>query len=260
MASTWSFAALLLVAASGCADVGDAGLTEEVAAAEDEIVGGSTDNGDPAVVMLRDASGNGFCTGTLVTPTVVLTAAHCIENDPPASIGFGKKGNQRVVAVKASHMNPAYDPEDFTGGGDVGVLILKKAVTHTHPVLVNLEASGVPRPGRSVRIVGFGDNDGAGEGSGFGTKRKARATVTPIVPEDGLIDGEFIKIGSPELNDPEDAQKCNGDSGGPTFYKGADGKERIVSVSSFGLPGCREGGIDTRTDVHAAFLQPFLCD
>jgi len=44
---------------------------------QDGIVNGSVNNGDPAVVALT-VWNQAFCSGTLITPTVVLTAAHCL--------------------------------------------------------------------------------------------------------------------------------------------------------------------------------------
>src|SRR5689334_21679564 len=77
----------------------------------DPIIGGASDTGDPAVVMLRGTFG-GFCTGTLVSPTVVLTAAHCVEGGDTTSVGFGTNGNSRTVAAKETHYNPNWDTND----------------------------------------------------------------------------------------------------------------------------------------------------
>src|SRR3954471_11310247 len=49
-----------------------------------ELQGGTKDTGDPAVGMIW-YEGGGFCTGTLIAPTVVLTAGHCVQ-DP--IVGF----------------------------------------------------------------------------------------------------------------------------------------------------------------------------
>jgi hypothetical protein len=46
------------------------------------VVGAEVTTGDPGVVALIDGGGTGyvFCTGTLVSPRVILTAGHCIDD------------------------------------------------------------------------------------------------------------------------------------------------------------------------------------
>src|SRR6202011_5804497 len=82
------------------------------------IISGETDTGDPSVVAVyaqQLGAPFGFlCTGSVIAPTVVLTAAHCVS---PAETGtdtrfvvltaanINQRGGQQL-AVKAVHANP----------------------------------------------------------------------------------------------------------------------------------------------------------
>src|SRR5262245_878040 len=72
------------------------------------IIGGMADQGDPAVVEFDSR-----CTAVLISPHVLLTAGHCVE-DPTAKTSIftgpieGKPG--RTVPVKELHRHPSYDP------------------------------------------------------------------------------------------------------------------------------------------------------
>ena len=63
----------------GTAD-GEADRGEALGAAGSAIVGGAEDAEHPAVVALT-FQGQAFCSGALIAPTVVLTAAHCLHED-----------------------------------------------------------------------------------------------------------------------------------------------------------------------------------
>src|SRR5689334_3949150 len=80
-AMRFAFAPLLLASLSlvtGCTKALSESGEEEIGFATEEIVNGSPDSGHPATVALT-TQGFPFCSGTLVTPTVVVTAAHCID-------------------------------------------------------------------------------------------------------------------------------------------------------------------------------------
>ena len=78
---------------------------EDEVNAQDKVINGQNDSGHPYVVSLTNANGSSSCTGTLISSSVVLTAAHCIYSrqyglHPPAFIEIGTfvgaAGNTRV--------------------------------------------------------------------------------------------------------------------------------------------------------------------
>src|SRR5204862_5661803 len=75
----------------GCVVGSDAGKSDE------DIIGGTVDNGDPSVVQIRfsvatpQGLGESECTGTVISPNAILTAAHC-------TTGFSYQYNRATSA------------------------------------------------------------------------------------------------------------------------------------------------------------------
>ena len=96
------------------------------------IVGGTVDPGDPAMMEMFGIAGSKVvrCTVTLVTPRVVLTAAHCLR-DAGATAKFGifpGADDRRVMGkdllpTTAAAFDPAY-PTDQNDGHDIGLIVL----------------------------------------------------------------------------------------------------------------------------------------
>ncbi|NIS30302.1 MAG: trypsin-like serine protease, partial [Actinobacteria bacterium] len=97
------------------------------------MVGGAFEEGEPAVVVVRTFAGIGLCTGTLVSPHVVLTAKHCVQDagaDRPwpasvLSVGFGSVNAEveefRVISVRTTPGVYTSEPGVGLGGDLVGV-------------------------------------------------------------------------------------------------------------------------------------------
>ncbi|MGZ3442614.1 MAG: S1 family peptidase [Polyangia bacterium] len=243
----------------------------EVGSASQAIINGVTDTGDPAVVMvLSQVPGSmqaSLCTGEVISPHVVLTAAHCVD---PASVGAGAKtivfiGQQLpqssapapsdLLAVKEVHFDSAFNINAAQNGHDVGVAILTNPTTIT-PIPYNRSPIPTSMQGGPVRLVGYGITDASDTmGTTAGTRRQAPTTLAHV---DDLFVG--LQDGSHGI--------CEGDSGGPAFMT-FGGTERIIGVTSFGFQGCPltapsgtpagfEAGNDTRVDSYASFIDQWV--
>ncbi len=213
---------------------------KDLAEAQQEIVGGATDTGDPAVVALT-VQGQEYCTGTLIGPKTVLTAAHCINVYGASSqvnyyVAFGTYASQPSQRVKI--ISQTADPQYNKASGDshdFGILQLATPVTNVAPIEMNALAMNATHVGLAIRHAGFGIT--SGNGSGGGTKRQVSYTVRQV--------SEFlIESGA------NGKQTCSGDSGGPAFMvMPGNTVETLVGVVSFGDEACTQFGADGRIDV-----------
>jgi V8-like Glu-specific endopeptidase len=239
------------LAASACAPADLDGLTPspDYAARHTAIVGGVTDTGDPAVVSLKAgydiASSQQYCTGTLIAPQTVLTAAHCI-NAYGASVkyfvvfGTDDSAPTDYRQIVAQYKNPSYTGASGSGH-DEGVLKLSSPVLNVTPILPNPVALNSSNVGQSIRHVGFGSTSGAGSGNGL--KRQVTYTVRQIT----TLELESGATGK---------QTCGGDSGGPALMVTAGSPlERVVGTVSYGDPDCTVYGMDARVDMDLAWIK-----
>ena len=211
------------------------------------IVSGSTDTQDPAVVGIGvrrvdcDARLAVHCTGMLIAPRLVLTAAHCTEAPLGSNLEvlFGSDVTD-PAAVISRVTEVQVHPEYPTVGGaaDLALLVLADYAPAA-PVALNATALDDTWLGRSVRLVGFGQTQPSGEPPE--TKRTGTATIS------ALQSAELRIVPGPSLS-------CHGDSGGPLFAT-INGRELVVGVTTTGDPGCATYGRNVRVD---AFLNDFI--
>jgi secreted trypsin-like serine protease len=239
-----AFDALVFVVCSviGLGCVFDA-RDEEVAPskARSAITNGGEVDGDPAVVALSYELGEGRtrigCSGILVAPTRVLTAAHCAVPLAPTRALFGSRlSEQREErAVVGNIVHPDYDAYGLES--DLAVLVIDAAPVT--PVDLPIPARS---PGATVRIVGFGRTEASApvaKRSGVGRVAKTHDRGFDIEPGPSLI--------------------CAGDSGGPGFAV-VDEKEVLVGIASRGDPSCALRGTFTSLAGQEDFLRSSLED
>ena len=245
--------AAAVLAGGACGDLGPApgvGPSTDAASAAtgsltQPIVGGQNDPSDSAVVEFT--TNYGLCTGTLIAPRVVMTAAHCVADSIEAgttdrgqvSFGDGKNGFVATIPVIDMAMHRQYVPPAFTQWDIAAVRLADDAPVGVIPIPPNLTALDDSNIGMPVRVVGFGVTDGANQ-TGAGVKRVVNLTL------DG-VDYFHITVGDASHN------SCQGDSGGPTLADLGQG-EVVIGVTSFGSNQCMDPSSMTRVDSLQSWL------
>jgi MYXO-CTERM domain-containing protein len=187
------------------------------------------------------SNGKMYCTGVLVTPTVVATAAHCVLPSPPEQIYFGSRPGSKsgtLIAVSDTRAHPDFDEDTLQNDIAVVGLAARAPAAPLGVITKPLDASDRGRP---LRVVGFG----APAASEITDLRK-RTGATTI---DSIGDDDFRFHPSP-------SGTCVGDSGGPALVT-IDGHEAVIGITSSGDSECRVYGRDMRMDRYVPFIRGY---
>ena len=88
--------ALVALSVGACSANDPFARNDSFTANEDDIIGGRRDTEHEAVVYLGSET-KAWCSGTLIAPDLVLTAAHCL--DSPVTRVYSGTGNPRVMGT-----------------------------------------------------------------------------------------------------------------------------------------------------------------
>ena len=218
------------------------------------IVGGRPTNLFPECCLIGNSE-RFFCTGVLVNPRIVLTAAHC-QRSGITRVGLNcvSSSDPAMEAIEVQRIAVHREYHRSTKINDIAVLILPKPA-QTQPV--PMASTHDLKLSRESTLVGFGNNNFSGT-SGFGLKREVSV---PIDVHSDINDAE-ARLGFE--SDVEytaggnGKDTCNGDSGGPAYIV-INGGFKVAGLTSrpyfnFGQP-CGEGGVYTRVDAHSDFIR-----
>lgn len=223
----------------------------DVPTLSDPIINGDRERGYPSAVGLGTA-GFTICTGSLIAPRVVLTAAHCNADLPidlivqlgAAYVGTDAAAPDESLAFSGAVIHPGYVPlvsGGALGENDVAVLFLAEDAPIA-PVWFRTEPLRArATEGDDVVSVGFGlDENGTSN-----VKRSATLKIAELDP---------VFLVSDSSGNTNGANICSGDSGGPQYHVEDDGTLVQWAVHSWGDVGCRVESGSTRTDVVAEWI------
>lgn len=207
------------------------------------------------------------CSGTLVSPTVFLTAAHCVNwmpgegidpNDVYVTFDTAYSAGVSTLQRGTYHVNPNYG-HDNSDLNDVAVVVLDEPITDITPAVLppaglldDLKAADALK-GQPFVTVGYGTvrDDKTGGTHSFYWEGARRFTTGTY---NALTKG-WLKISmNPSTGD---GGTCYGDSGGPHFLGETN---MVVSVTVTGDVPCRATDVTYRLDIASAraYLAQFV--
>ncbi len=226
------------------------------------IIGGQEDLSHPAVGVLTTDTFTPFCTATLITPRLALTAAHCLDIakalnlklrfriDLPSKAATGF--DQHFVDVETTSVHARWAPATSAFDNDIALLHFREPIPLIQPVSLYPNAMEGDWLQKRITAIGYGLLQTRPKIIGATRKHSVELPISEVIP---LFFRVFDTNKSP----------CSGDSGGPALFQ--DGEQSTIlgvashvtgSLAAPNQPACDGMTAYLRIDAYQTWLKPFL--
>lgn len=203
------------------------------------------------------------CSGTLIKPKVILTAAHCLNdylsnperlrfmigNIHKSSEAIYRKANKVIVPTGEAGFKHEYRENGDEHIDDIGLIFLERALENIEPMTMVTDPGLIQQietENKKLTFIGFGGTWRTGSDKGLGKKHRLDLTISDLTMRRFKNNLDGFKT------------TCRGDSGGPAFIQLPDNSFVIAGLVSKGDRLCRVKGVNTRVDFYENWVSSKL--
>lgn len=245
--------ALTLVALVGCGSPQGSVTTRTDGA----IIGGEdVTDAQPfanTIVSLVNTAQGSICTASILSSSILLTAAHCVDGEPSdlvvvfnRSIEENPLVTRQVTAYTVSPVWTARQNEPLNNG-DIALVHFEGGLAPGYKAAKILADASKLADGQAVTLAGYGNSDGK-NGTGAGKLRWVETTIKKAA----YTKSEIL------VEQSKGKGACHGDSGGPAYVKDTKGGYVVIGVTSRGVDDpnndCSVSAAYTSTHYYAAWI------